>query len=406
MSQVEPSSRDPRWLSPTLIVLVALAVACALVAPSIAWLVIPLVGEAGWLMQSRGYRATASWTLPLLLVLAVLAWLPALAWVPVAAALAGAGLMALMLLSRDAQVWWLSHLPPSWLRQPWLVRVELAAYAQATIRGNRLFRDINVDGQSDRGRRDATGLRAHAVTQRARAAVWRGAWDAFIAQLDTILEMLATENPQRFGSVLAERRWAVMDAQRAAAKEMRRLDPLGVWIEQPGEGLVEDAQGQTVGRRHPTHEPAIRRGDEPAETIDDFLAVLPELRRDQLMVLAAAHRRADPAREAAWEAARAAIAADGRDAELERLRSLITGWATRPASTPTQWAEIPMAGGLLEQDVRRAAGPALLDAAVALFLGESLGVLDRDALLRPWHSLSAEREPRPRLQGSSHRRPR
>jgi hypothetical protein len=58
-----------------------------------------------------------------------------------------------------------------------------------------------------------------------------------------------------------------------------------------------------------------------------------------------------------------------------------------------QWAEILMANGLMDQDVRRTAAPALLDVAVALFLGDALDVVDRDALLRPWRGLSAEPEP-------------
>jgi hypothetical protein len=127
---------------------------------------------------------------------------------------------------------------------------------------------------------------------------------------------------------------------------------------------------------------------ESDETIDEFLAVLPELRGDELRVLAAAHHRVDRARGAAWQAARVVIAQDHLGSEVERLRSLVTGWATRSVSGATQWAEITMANGLMEQDARRAAAPALLDAAIALFLGEALDSAHRDVLLGPWRRLS------------------
>lgn len=127
--------------------------------------------------------------------------------------------------------------------------------------------------------------------------------------------------------------------------------------------------------------------------LDEFLATFPGLRIDQLMVLAAAHHRPDPARVAAWEAARTAIAREGLDAEIDELRSMIIAWASRPASTPTQWAEIPMGNGLAEQDGRRAAAPALIDAAVALHLGAALDISDRDALLGPWRRLRVGEAP-------------
>lgn len=134
------------------------------------------------------------------------------------------------------------------------------------------------------------------------------------------------------------------------------------------------------------------RGPHTVETLDDFFSVMATLRRDQLMALAAAHSEPDPRREQAWASARSIIERDGLAAEVDRLRSEVINWATRPASSPMQWAEILMADGLLEQDVRRAAAPALLDAAVALFLGEALDAADREAMLRPWHGLSGEPE--------------
>ncbi len=135
--------------------------------------------------------------------------------------------------------------------------------------------------------------------------------------------------------------------------------------------------------------------------IDEFLEMLPGLRRVQLLELAAAHHRPDPAREAAWEAARAAIEAEGLEAAVDQLRSMIITWVSRPASAPTQWGEVPMADGQIEQDIRRAAGPALLDAATATFLGDALDIADRDALLRPWRRLWAA----PVATRRSHRRP-
>ncbi len=134
------------------------------------------------------------------------------------------------------------------------------------------------------------------------------------------------------------------------------------------------------------------------DPLDEFLATLPSLRLDEFMVLAAAHRQPDPARDVAWKAARAVIAREGLDAEVEDLRSTIIAWAIQPVSTPTQWAEIPMGSGPAEQDSRRAAAPSLLDAAIALYLGDALDISDRDALLGPWRRLWADEAPAQRTR--------
>ncbi|MHB8959103.1 MAG: hypothetical protein ACYDAN_05715 [Candidatus Limnocylindrales bacterium] len=247
MPRPAPSDREPVWLSPALVLLAVLAFGCAMLAWPVAFLVLPVLGILGWRLRGLGFRAAASWAVPVGLVIGALSLLPVPSWALGLALLAcGAG-SAWMLVDRTAVLWWLSVLPAGWRGEPWALRVEVEAFSDASQRGNALFRRINGGGTTAANRRDLAALRADAARERDRSGVWRGAWDAFIEQLDTISECLDADDPASFTSALDDRSSAVRDAIHAAAEETRRRDPFGVWIEQPGVGMIEDTQGRPVG---------------------------------------------------------------------------------------------------------------------------------------------------------------
>jgi hypothetical protein len=149
-----------------------------------------------------------------------------------------------MVVSRGTQLWWLSHLPDRWLEQPWLVRIELMYFSYEVQRGNAIFDRINRDGRTTRGRRELAAARARALRTRDHAVVWRGAWDAYIATLDIAAEVLDADNPGSLADAIEERHQMLVDAERSAAREMRRIDRFGVSISQPDIGLIEDEHGE------------------------------------------------------------------------------------------------------------------------------------------------------------------
>lgn len=127
----------------------------------------------------------------------------------------------------------------------------------------------------------------------------------------------------------------------------------------------------------------------PRIELDELFDRLPGLDRGELLALAGAHHAKDPAREDAWRAVHEVVAADHVERELDRLRSEIGAWATHLGSITGQEAGSGMSD-LLMADARHAAGPAVLDAAVAFLLGPGLPERDRTALLRPWERVFAK----------------
>src|SRR5450830_524619 len=111
-------------------------------------------------------------------------------------------------------------------------------------------------------------------------------------------------------------------------------------------------------------------------------------RRGESFGLAAAHRRPSAAREAAWAEVRAVVAGEGLERELDQVRSEVAGWATHLATITGQEAGAGMTE-MLMTDARREAATAVLDAAVALLLGDRLGEEHRRALLGPWRRVRA-----------------
>lgn len=123
--------------------------------------------------------------------------------------------------------------------------------------------------------------------------------------------------------------------------------------------------------------------------LDALFDRLPGLDRGELFALAGAHGSRDAAREDAWTAARKVVTDDHLERALDRLRSEVGAWATHLGSITGQEAGSGLSD-LLMADARRAAAPAVLDAAVALLLGDRLPERDSEALLRPWNRVFAE----------------
>ncbi len=121
------------------------------------------------------------------------------------------------------------------------------------------------------------------------------------------------------------------------------------------------------------------------DEVADLLEELPYLDRGGLLALAGAQRRDRVARRAAWRAVEGAAARDdGRD--LDRLRHEVAAWATRLGAIVGDEAGSGLAD-LMLADVRKAAAPTVLDAAVALLYRDDLSESDRAVLLGPWLSV-------------------
>ncbi len=123
--------------------------------------------------------------------------------------------------------------------------------------------------------------------------------------------------------------------------------------------------------------------------VDDLFARLPNLDRGALLVLAAAHAARDPMRDRAWERARAVVAREHMEADLDDVRNRVARWATSLGAIAGQETGTGMAD-LLLTDLRRTSAAAVLDAAAALLLGELLGEDDRAALLGPWRAVAGQ----------------
>jgi hypothetical protein len=131
---------------------------------------------------------------------------------------------------------------------------------------------------------------------------------------------------------------------------------------------------------------AKRQDLSETEAVDRFIDSLDFLNQEQLLGMTAAWRSADTqAREDAWTKVRATAAIAGLSNDVEHVRDRAMHWAARGTNTPSpytlttddQWGQ-----------VRRAAAPALADAAIAIALGNRLDEATRDVLLGPWLRVS------------------
>ncbi len=121
-------------------------------------------------------------------------------------------------------------------------------------------------------------------------------------------------------------------------------------------------------------------------SVADLLADLPYLDRGELLALAGAQKNEQAARRAAWRAVEDAAASRDGGRDLDRLRDEVAGWATRLGAIVGDEAGSGLVD-LMLADVRRAAAPAVLDAAAALLYRDDLSEPDRAVLLAAWRSV-------------------
>jgi hypothetical protein len=123
------------------------------------------------------------------------------------------------------------------------------------------------------------------------------------------------------------------------------------------------------------------------EAVDRFIDSLDHLDQDQLMVLHASWRAVDPAvRGDAWAQVRAVAARQGLTKGVGRVRDRAMSWATRGADL------VPYNFHLDDMwlQLRQESAPAIVDAAIAVALGDRLDEATRDVLLGPWLRASEE----------------
>jgi hypothetical protein len=123
----------------------------------------------------------------------------------------------------------------------------------------------------------------------------------------------------------------------------------------------------------------------PPVDLEEFLRILPHLDVAELLEMGATYRATD---EAAREAARAEASARakqrGLDDEVRRVQGSIIQWANSDITrSQTLTFENVRASSSMLGDVRQENVPPLLDAAMALVLGEALDATSRDLLLAP-----------------------
>jgi hypothetical protein len=117
------------------------------------------------------------------------------------------------------------------------------------------------------------------------------------------------------------------------------------------------------------------------EAVEEFLDSLVQLTELQLLALNAAWQSQDKeTHDNAWTAAIAVAATAGLRKEMERARNEALDWAFRGTNVPWPYGFNESA----HLDVRRGAGPALADAAVAVLLEGRLDEDSRAVLLGPW----------------------
>jgi hypothetical protein len=127
-----------------------------------------------------------------------------------------------------------------------------------------------------------------------------------------------------------------------------------------------------------------------SDEIDRLIARLGSLTADDVQFLADLWRQEDSAaRQRAWASAKPAIEAAGNSDVLMEVREAVGAWmkASRADFSGIEGllgAPGGIAGG------RRAAAPAVVDAAAAIVAGAALDETEREVLSRPWEVLTGE----------------
>ncbi len=126
----------------------------------------------------------------------------------------------------------------------------------------------------------------------------------------------------------------------------------------------------------------------PPVDLDEFLRILPYLDAAELMSIGAAYRASDPdERDKARAEASALAKRRGVDDKIRDVQSSIVQWAGSDiARSQLLTFENVRASTSMLGDVRQDNIPPLLDAAMALILGETLEPSTREVLLAPFAS--------------------
>ncbi len=108
---------------------------------------------------------------------------------------------------------------------------------------------------------------------------------------------------------------------------------------------------------------------------------LERMNRVQMLGLRAAwHEVPTAEHEAAWGAVRAVGDRDGLAGEIDRVRDKALGWSRRGSDLLSYQMNDETTGLQIKMD----AGEAIVDAALAVALGNRLDAATRDTLLAPW----------------------
>lgn len=158
------------------------------------------------------------------------------------------------------------------------------------------------------------------------------------------------------------------------------------------------ASRDAAATERPQAPPPLDRTAPPRPKVDDiaddpsvvaFLDAVAHLAPGDLPVLSAAWKAIDPdARDQAWRAVRREAERTNRDAILDELRAEIELWGRAGSGSPWTWSFGTMAD-VDRGNARRAAMPALFDAAAAILLRDRLAPRDREVLAAPWESVAA-----------------
>jgi hypothetical protein len=136
--------------------------------------------------------------------------------------------------------------------------------------------------------------------------------------------------------------------------------------------------------------------------MEGFFARLDRMNREQLLALRAAWSAVGREKhEEAWAAVRAVGERDGLAKEIDRVRDKAMGWIARGSDPIGHFA---VRDNVSWQQVKRDAGEAIVDAALATALGNRLDRQVHAALLAPWLRAGASRADR-RPPGRTESRP-
>ncbi len=124
--------------------------------------------------------------------------------------------------------------------------------------------------------------------------------------------------------------------------------------------------------------------------IDELLASMDLLADDDVAYLAELWDKEDKrARGSAWAKAKPAIEQAGLTRDLDRVRVSVSSWM-QASPSDFQGIEGLLGGAGGPAGARRAAAPALIDAAAAMLAGEALDSDEQRVLTGPWRTLTED----------------